>query len=111
MEQFGLTDLAEAFDRPGGVHEVWNLLSLEPNLHANFARLDLWFDRIDLVRYSETCQPSQLTECAVGPLQNLRVEKSRREIHPPQLFWVQNSCRWRPYGCRVHFTISGSAAA
>lgn len=33
-----------------------NLLSLEPNLHSKFDRLNLWFERTPQVRYSETCR-------------------------------------------------------
>lgn len=64
LELCGLTDLTEAFIRPGGVHKVWNMLSLEPNLHFKFDQLDLWFDRIDEVRYSEARQPCALTDQA-----------------------------------------------
>ena len=56
LEHFGLTALTDALKKSGGVHEAWNLLSLEPNLHTKFDRLDLWFERTSQVRYSETCR-------------------------------------------------------
>jgi len=51
LEGFGFSHFAEAFEKTGGVHKLWNLLSLEPNLHAKFDRLDLWFERTSQVRY------------------------------------------------------------
>ena len=47
LELCGLTDLTEAFIRPGGVHKVWNMLSLEPNLHFKFDQLDLCISKTD----------------------------------------------------------------
>jgi len=52
LEHFGLTALTDALKKSGGVHEVWNLLSLEPNLHSKLDRLDLWFEHTPQVRHS-----------------------------------------------------------
>jgi len=57
LEQFGFSRFTEAFKKSGGVHEVWNLLSLEPNLRSKFDKLNLWFEHTDKVRHSETRQP------------------------------------------------------
>ena len=57
LEQFGFPHFTEAFKKSGGVHEVWNLLSLEPNLHSKFDELYLWFERTDQVWHSEIRQP------------------------------------------------------
>ena len=61
LEQFGFSNLTEAFKQSGGVHQVWNLLSLEYNLHSKFNRLELWFESTDKVCHSEICQSCQLT--------------------------------------------------
>ena len=55
LEHFGLTTLTDAPKKSGGVNQVWNLLSLEPDLHSKFDRLDLWFEHTPQVCYSETC--------------------------------------------------------
>ena len=54
LRQFGLEDLAMAFEAVDGVHEFWNLLSLEHHLHQRFDHLDLWFEGISKVRHPET---------------------------------------------------------
>lgn len=46
LENFGLTDLTEAFKKPGGVHQAWNLISLEPGLRSKSSPSDLWFKPI-----------------------------------------------------------------
>ena len=43
-----------AFEAVNGVHEFWNLLSLQRDLHQRFDRLDLWFEGTSKVRHSET---------------------------------------------------------
>ena len=43
LRAFGLKALTQVLESVDGVHEVWNLLSLEPNLHTPF-------DHIYLVR-------------------------------------------------------------
>ncbi|KAH0832857.1 hypothetical protein J3R83DRAFT_11784, partial [Lanmaoa asiatica] len=40
----GFSEFTKAFKRSGGFHQVWNLLSLEPNLRFKFDRLELWFE-------------------------------------------------------------------
>ena len=54
LENFGLKELAEGFKKPGGIHLPWNLLTLEPNLHNFLDDLELWFERTNRVRHSET---------------------------------------------------------
>lgn len=55
LEHFGFPKFTEVFKRPGGVHQVWNILSLEPNLHFDFDNLNLWFEHTDQVRCSGIC--------------------------------------------------------
>jgi len=54
LKQFGIEDLATALQAVDGAHEIWNLLSLEHNLHSKFDSLDLWFEGTDKVCHSET---------------------------------------------------------
>jgi hypothetical protein len=54
LDQFGLKDLVERFKESGGVHEIWNMLTLEQNLHTMFDRLDLWFESTPEVGVPET---------------------------------------------------------
>jgi len=68
LEHFGLTALTDALKKSGGIHEVWNLLSLEPNLHSKFDHLNLWFESTSQVCYSETWLPSRLTTRTAKPL-------------------------------------------
>ena len=68
LETLGLGHLAEAFRQPGGIHQVWNLVSLEPNLRTKFDRLNLWFENTGQVRNSETYKSHRLTTCAAKPL-------------------------------------------
>ncbi|KAF8445072.1 hypothetical protein L210DRAFT_3476143 [Boletus edulis BED1] len=44
LESIGLSDFTEAFRNSGGIHQVWNLLSLEPNLCEKCDALELWFE-------------------------------------------------------------------
>ena len=59
LESFGFSKLTNAFKEAGGVHKVWNLFTLERNLHSLFDSLELWFEHTEKVWYSETCQPHQ----------------------------------------------------
>ena len=68
LDHFGLTALTGALKKSGGVHEVWNLLSLEPNLHSKFDRLDLWFEHTPQVCQSETRRSHSLTTCTAQSL-------------------------------------------
>ena len=54
LEQFGLGGLAEILELVDGVHVIWNLLSLQRDLHSKFDNLDLWFEGTGRVRHSET---------------------------------------------------------
>ena len=56
LESFGFSKFTKAFKEAGGVHNVWNLLTLEYNLHTLFDSLKLWFEHTEKVRYLETCQ-------------------------------------------------------
>ncbi|KAF9643201.1 hypothetical protein BDM02DRAFT_3227296, partial [Thelephora ganbajun] len=44
LKQFGLKHLSLALEAVNGVHEVWDLLLLEHNLHTYFNTLGLWFE-------------------------------------------------------------------
>ncbi|KAF9643386.1 hypothetical protein BDM02DRAFT_3273075 [Thelephora ganbajun] len=55
LTQFGLERLAKALEAVNGVHEVWNLLSLEPHIHADFDSLKLWFESTDEPNRYEIC--------------------------------------------------------
>lgn len=81
LECFGLSHFTDAFKQQGDVHKVWNLLSLEPNLHRKFDTLDLWLEGASQVCCSETCHPYQLTMSAAEPLQGLCVQQVYRAIH------------------------------
>ena len=61
LESFGFSKLSNAFKEVGGVHQVWNLLTLECDLRSLFDTLELWFEHTEKVCYSETCQPHQFT--------------------------------------------------
>ena len=84
LENVGFSQITEAFKQNGGAHEVWNLLSLDLNLHDKFDRLDLWFERTIQVRHPETRQPYLLTGCTAKPLQDLLIPRGRQGIYPPQ---------------------------
>ena len=49
LTQFGLGSLANSLRAIDGVHEPWNMLSLEPHTHGDFDSLDLWFEGTDTV--------------------------------------------------------------
>ena len=68
LETLGLGHLADAFRQPGGIHQVWNLVSLEPNLRTKFDRMDLWFEHTRQVRNSKTYESHRLITCAAQPL-------------------------------------------
>ena len=53
LDSFGFSQFTEAFRKSGGVHEVWNLLSLDHNLHQTFDRLGMWFEGAEKVRYTD----------------------------------------------------------
>jgi hypothetical protein len=63
LERFGFATFSE---RPGGVDQVWNLLSLEHNIRSKFDHLHLWFESTREVCYSETCRSRQLTRVQPG---------------------------------------------
>jgi hypothetical protein len=83
LEHFWFSRSAEAFRRSEGVHKVWNLLSLESNLHSKIDHLNLWFERTSQVYHSETRQPRRPTIYAAKPLQVLRVLQEGRGLYPP----------------------------
>ena len=88
-ESFGFSKLINAFKEVGGVHKVWNLLTLECDLHSLFDTLELWFEHTKKVCYSETCQPHQFTMYAGAPLQSMYPSQTSGSIHP------QHLCGWR----------------
>ena len=56
LRHFGLESLALELLAADGVHNLGNLLSLSPHVHAHFDNLELWFERTDKVRHP---QPSR----------------------------------------------------
>jgi len=54
LKQVGLGDLAVALEAVGGVHEIWNLLSLQRDPRSRFNSLDLWFDGTSNIHHLET---------------------------------------------------------
>ncbi|KAF9645780.1 hypothetical protein BDM02DRAFT_3119694 [Thelephora ganbajun] len=77
LSQFGLGHLSDALAAVGGVHEVWNLLSLESDLHSDFDSLDLWFE--------STGEPNRYEICffnvKIG--QSIRAISNRTETSGP----------------------------
>ena len=70
LECFGLKNHVEKLLPQGGVHDVRNLLSLEPNCHTYFDKLNLWFERSkNVVNHLRTLQHRQL----IIPLHSLVV--------------------------------------
>ncbi|KAG6375726.1 hypothetical protein JVT61DRAFT_2571 [Boletus reticuloceps] len=62
LESFGFSDFAETFRKSGGVHRVWNLLSLEHNLHRRFDALGLWFEHTQQPGRYKICLSDSLDE-------------------------------------------------
>ncbi|KAF9646090.1 hypothetical protein BDM02DRAFT_3100445 [Thelephora ganbajun] len=56
LRQFGLEHLSLALEAVDSVHETWNMLSLQCNLHSNFGFLNLWFE--------STGEPNRYKVCA-----------------------------------------------
>jgi hypothetical protein len=50
LESFGLGGLVQSLLAEGGVHRLGNLLSLEPNCHGYFDKLQMWFEHTEEVR-------------------------------------------------------------
>lgn len=50
LRQFGLEDLAHSLEQTGGLDQVWNVLSLESNMHIYFNHFDVWFEGTGKVR-------------------------------------------------------------
>ena len=51
LDSFGLQNLTEKFLAVNGVHELTNLLSLDPTCHRYFDDLNLWFEPTEEVRH------------------------------------------------------------
>ena len=64
LTQFGLGELAGALQVVDGINEVWNLLSIEPNVHFFFECFDLWFEGTGEVCHLETFCLPRLTACS-----------------------------------------------
>ena len=71
LESFGFSKLTNAFKEARGVHKVWNLVTLQHDLHSLFDTLELWFEHTEKVCYSETCRSHQLLMYAGAPLQSM----------------------------------------
>lgn len=56
LESFGFSNFAEALKEPGGIHQTWNLLSLEHNLYQKFDALEMWLESTQQVCHSQACQ-------------------------------------------------------
>jgi hypothetical protein len=54
LEKFGFQSLVHDLEETGGIHNVWNLVPLRPDLHIFFGGLDLWFEGTSEVSHSET---------------------------------------------------------
>jgi len=54
LQQFGLEDLAMSLQALGGVHQIWNLLSLQCDIHNAFGCLNLSFRATEKVRCLNT---------------------------------------------------------
>ena len=52
LSHFGLENLVSDLLAKDGVHDTGNLLSLEPNIHIRFDRLNLWFEGTEEVCHS-----------------------------------------------------------
>jgi len=59
LANFGFSRFTEAFSKSGGVHEVWNLLSLEPFVHRKFDILELWFEHTEQPHRYRICVSKQ----------------------------------------------------
>jgi len=64
---FGLEDLVETLLAKNGVHCLENLLSLDPNCHADFDNLDLWFEH--------TATPHRYQVCVADSVQEFYLER------------------------------------
>ena len=54
FSSFGFEELARRLLTQNGVHHLSNLLSLDPNCHGYFDKLNLWFERTDVVCHLKT---------------------------------------------------------
>ncbi|KAF9646068.1 hypothetical protein BDM02DRAFT_3156687 [Thelephora ganbajun] len=68
LRQFGLEHLSLALETVDGVHQIWNLLSLQFDLHSDLGRLNLWFE--------STGEPNRYKVC----VSNARIEQHIRRI-------------------------------
>ncbi|KAF9645735.1 hypothetical protein BDM02DRAFT_3262713 [Thelephora ganbajun] len=77
LSQFGLGYLSGALAAVNGVHEVWNLLSLQCDLHSDFDSLNLWFE--------STGEPNRYKICVfdVEIEQFIRLNSKRPETSGP----------------------------
>ncbi|KAG6378378.1 hypothetical protein JVT61DRAFT_12633 [Boletus reticuloceps] len=53
LESFGFSEFTKAFKQSGGIHQVWNLLSLQHDINYNFGKLDMWFESTDQLGHYE----------------------------------------------------------
>ena len=91
LEQFGFSDLPEAFKK-ASFHWPCDLLSLEPILHYKFGRLDLWFEQAD-----QGDLPASLTDHVQQPNRTISACLGNRTSKTSAAtLWYQNSRSWRP---------------
>ncbi|KAG9308243.1 hypothetical protein JVU11DRAFT_12130 [Chiua virens] len=55
LRTFGFSKFASKFEVPGGVHEVWNLLTLGHDVHSLFDHLKMWFEYTDKPHRYKVC--------------------------------------------------------
>jgi hypothetical protein len=60
LEQFGFSEFSVAFKKAGGVHEIWNMISLQHDLHNKFDRLDMWLKETEKVCFLQSWQTTLL---------------------------------------------------
>ncbi|KAF8130726.1 hypothetical protein EV363DRAFT_1450500 [Boletus edulis] len=55
LESFGFSEFSDKFNKSEGIHEVWNLLSLEHNVHQRFDNFELWFEATEELHCYKVC--------------------------------------------------------
>ncbi|KAG6371800.1 hypothetical protein JVT61DRAFT_9155 [Boletus reticuloceps] len=55
LESFGFSEFSDKFNKSEGIHEVWNLLSLEHNVHQRFDNFELWFEATEEPHCYKVC--------------------------------------------------------
>ncbi|KAF8556091.1 hypothetical protein OG21DRAFT_1506870 [Imleria badia] len=55
LKSFGFSKFADAFTEPGGVHEAWNLISFQHDVHTSFDRLAMWLEYTEMPHRYKVC--------------------------------------------------------